>query len=167
MTVIAITGHRPEQINNMVWVQNALASVFNELKPELIIQGMAAGVDLLSAKVAYQEGYPFVAARPWATHTPRIDDTELYEWALDNAERIDIVDDATSYLGPWLYHNRNEYMVNNADIVVAVWNGDSKGGTAACVRYAKKIGKLIVQINPRDETITYPQPEPETELSLF
>lgn len=167
MTVISITGHRPEQINNFIWVQNALAEVFREVNPELVIQGMAAGVDLLSAKVAYQEGYPFAAARPWATHTPRNDDVELYEWALDNAERIDIVDPAQSYVGPWLYHKRNEFMVNQADVVVAVWNGDSKGGTAACVRYAKKVGKPIIQIDPRAEKIIYPQPVVEEEPVLF
>lgn len=167
MTIISITGHRPEQITNFAWVQNALAEVFHEIDPELVVQGMAAGVDLLAAKVAYHEGYPFSAARPWVNHTPRNDDAELYEWALDNAERIDIVDPATSYVGPWLYHKRNEFMVNQADVVVAVWNGDSKGGTAACVRYAKKVGKPIVQINPRTETITYPEKAVEPEPALF
>lgn len=42
---------------------------------------------------------------------------------------------------------RNRYMVNNSDIVIAVWNG-TKGGTANCVNYAKKQGKNIVIINP-------------------
>jgi len=44
---------------------------------------------------------------------------------------------------------RNEYMVDNADIVIAVWDG-TKGGTCNCVRYAKKLGKDIVIINPKE-----------------
>lgn len=42
---------------------------------------------------------------------------------------------------------RNEYMVNLADKVIAVWGGSS-GGTANCVRYAKSVGKEIIIIKP-------------------
>lgn len=40
-------------------------------------------------------------------------------------------------------------MVNNSDIVIAVWNG-SKGGTGNCVNYAKMQKKEIIVINPDD-----------------
>ena len=42
---------------------------------------------------------------------------------------------------------RNEYMVDLADRVIAVWDG-SKGGTANCVKYAEKVGKEIIRIEP-------------------
>lgn len=42
---------------------------------------------------------------------------------------------------------RNMYMVDNADEVIAVWDG-SKGGTGNCVEYARKQGKIIHIINP-------------------
>ena len=48
---------------------------------------------------------------------------------------------------PWLMQKRNEYMVDFADKVIAVWNG-SKGGTGNCVRYAEKCGKEIIRIMP-------------------
>ncbi len=38
--------------------------------------------------------------------------------------------------------NRNKYMVNNSDYVLAVWNGSS-GGTYNCIKYAKKQNKKI------------------------
>jgi uncharacterized phage-like protein YoqJ len=44
---------------------------------------------------------------------------------------------------------RNEYMVDNSDIVIAVWDG-SKGGTYNCVKYAEKLGKKIIVINPKE-----------------
>lgn len=50
---------------------------------------------------------------------------------------------------PAKMQKRNEYMVDNADIVIAVWDG-TKGGTCNCVRYAKKLGKDIVIINPKE-----------------
>lgn len=39
-------------------------------------------------------------------------------------------------------------MVDNSDFVIAVWDG-TKGGTANCVRYAKKLNKELVAINPK------------------
>ena len=50
---------------------------------------------------------------------------------------------------PAKMQKRNEYMVDNADIVIAVWDG-SKGGTGNCVKYAEKLGKRVVTINPKD-----------------
>jgi uncharacterized phage-like protein YoqJ len=42
---------------------------------------------------------------------------------------------------------RNEYMADNADIVIAVYNG-SRGGTNNMINYARKMHKEIVVINP-------------------
>lgn len=166
MVTIAITGHRPEQLDNIDWVTKSLQEVFSSLQPELIYQGMAAGADLLSAEIAIAMSLPYVAARPWITHTARNEDRELYNTILTNAFRIDIVDPANEYPGPWVYHKRNEHMVDNADICVAVWNGSSKGGTAACVRYAKKKGKRIIQLNPLTKTIDYGLPAEEKDDSV-
>jgi uncharacterized phage-like protein YoqJ len=49
----------------------------------------------------------------------------------------------------WKMQKRNEWMVDNADYLVAVWD-NSEGGTANCVRYArKKLPKeRIIQIIP-------------------
>lgn len=46
-----------------------------------------------------------------------------------------------------LLNQRNEFMVNMADGVLAVWDG-SKGGTANCVAYAQKVGKPVTVIDP-------------------
>ena len=42
---------------------------------------------------------------------------------------------------------RNEYMVNNSSLVIALFDGKS-GGTAKTVRYAEKMGKEITIIKP-------------------
>lgn len=49
---------------------------------------------------------------------------------------------------PAKMQKRNEYMVDNSDIVIAVWDG-TKGGTYNCVKYAQKLEKKIIQINPK------------------
>jgi uncharacterized phage-like protein YoqJ len=43
---------------------------------------------------------------------------------------------------------RNEWMVDRADQVIAIWDGTS-GGTANCVEYATKMNKPILRIDPR------------------
>ena len=42
---------------------------------------------------------------------------------------------------------RNEYMVNNSDYVIAVWDG-KPSGTGNTVRYAESKGKTIITIKP-------------------
>ena len=46
---------------------------------------------------------------------------------------------------------RNKYMVDNSDVVIAVWNGE-KSGTGNTVRYAESCGKSIIIIDPNKLT---------------
>lgn len=147
MVIAAITGHRPEKIPDMDRVYHALIVAYQEHGVTRVIQGMAAGVDLTSAKAAYASAIPFVCARPWFGHMPRVTDRKNYEAALKHAAETVAVDPANSYPGAWVYQKRNEWMVDNADIVIAVWDG-TKGGTANCVKYAEKVGKPIVNLAP-------------------
>ena len=39
-------------------------------------------------------------------------------------------------------------LVKYADYVLAVYNGERRGGTAATVRYAQKLGREIILIDP-------------------
>lgn len=41
---------------------------------------------------------------------------------------------------------RNRFLVDHADLLLAVYNGEQRGGTAATVRYARKTGKKIVAL---------------------
>jgi len=46
------------------------------------------------------------------------------------------------------YHRRNRYMVDHADVLLAVYNGSHTGGTAYTVTYARKAAREIVLFNP-------------------
>lgn len=150
---IAITGHRPEQIEGKIdWIKDALRDAYKELGVTTVIQGMAAGVDLNSAHVAYLQGIPYWCAKPWKGHRPRNDDRKLYTKVLMYAEKVIDVNPSETYTGPWLYDERNQWMVDNAELVIAVWNGAEKGGTANCVRYALKTKTPLYVIDPKKGT---------------
>lgn len=50
---------------------------------------------------------------------------------------------------------RNRYMVDHASILLAVYNGSQCGGTGATVRYAQKLGREILLIDPISRESTY------------
>jgi uncharacterized phage-like protein YoqJ len=43
---------------------------------------------------------------------------------------------------------RNKYMVDNCDLLVAVWDG-TNGGTANCVNYANSVKRDLIIIDPK------------------
>lgn len=145
--IIAVTGHRPEKIPNAFYVREQLRDAFREQKATKVIQGMASGVDLWSARVAHKLHVPFVCAKPWAGHKPRVADRFDYNQAIEFAEEVVDVNPSLEYPGPWVYQKRNEWMVDRADLVVAVWDG-SPGGTANCVAYAERCERPIRRIEP-------------------
>src|SRR5690349_13971609 len=112
------------------------------LQIDRLIQGMAAGVDLWSARAAYFAEVPYWCARPWFGHMPRVADRKDYESALKHAEKVIDVNPSSKYPGAWVYQERNKWMVDNADMVLAVWDGTT-GGTFNAVKYARDEGKRI------------------------
>ena len=69
----------------------------------------------------------------------------LYHSILDRADSIVYVSMA--------YHRncmlkRNRFLRDHAAALLAVYNGERRGGTAATVRYAQKMGREIFEIDP-------------------
>src|SRR6478735_7918700 len=149
--IVAGTGHRPEDCEPEAWVRTKARVKLQYptkqgKKVSTFICGMAAGFDLWAADEARKLDIEVWAARPWAGHSPRLEDKILYETILAHATKIVCVDASDIYAGPHVYHKRNEWMVDNADAVMAYWNGKESGGTYACKRYAEKVGKPIANI---------------------
>ena len=118
------------------------------------ITGMALGVDTIFALAVLElkdSGYDIKlhCAIPCRNHSSKWinESVELYKKILARADVVKIVSDED--YKPWLMQKRNEYMVDISDKVIAVWDGTS-GGTGNCVKYAEKINKEIIKINPYD-----------------
>lgn len=153
--ILAATGHRPDKLNNeyncdgpcTLYLRQQFCNIFEKYKPEKIISGMALGVDTVWALTAFSLNIPVIAAVPfegqesiWPERSK-----QRYRMMIQHAAHVEYV--CEPGYAPWKMQKRNEWMTDQADVLVAVWNG-SKGGTANCVSYAEKINKNIELINP-------------------
>lgn len=151
MTTFAITGHRPDKLPRLFETARAIGQAYEDLGATYVYQGQAPGADIKAAMSCYYEKIPYCAVVPWAGHKESMPDEywkSQWEQAIKFADRVEILSDSQKYLGPWLYHNRNKYMVDHAEKVLAVWDGSDKGGTASTVRYALKKRKEIWVLDP-------------------
>ena len=165
MFKIAITGHRPNKLAggyNLTTPQNVeLQKRITDVVLEQyegrdglhMISGMALGIDTLYALVAMDLqdrglNIALEAAIPCADHTSKwFNKVDVNRWhtIVDRADKVTQVSDK-----PYDYkcmQDRNEYMVDECDSLIAVWDG-TKGGTGNCVKYAKSQNKTIIVIQP-------------------
>jgi len=109
---------------------------------------MALGVDQDFAFTCVEMQIPFIAAVPFLGQEstwPR-ESQEFYRELLAHAYCQYVVTG-----GGYSAHKmdrRNRWMVDNCDILIAVWDG-SRGGTYNCVEYAEQVRRPIHRINPR------------------
>lgn len=155
--IVAFTGHRPDKIGGYtlpnatyIHICQQLEKTLKELQPEKAISGMALGVDQYAASVCIKLGIPFIAAIPfsgqekaWPEKSQR-----AYQALLSKAaEKIIVCDGGYAASKMQL---RNEWMCDNCDTLIAVWDGTA-GGTANCVKYAQSINRDIIFINPHPQ----------------
>lgn len=50
--------------------------------------------------------------------------------------------------------DRNRYLIDHSDILLAVYNGSWRSGTGMTVRHAKKLGREVILIDPKTRSIT-------------
>jgi uncharacterized phage-like protein YoqJ len=159
--VVMVTGHRPDKLGGYnfhnplrTWIRERLREELRWYKPSLAVSGMALGVDQDFAHVCIEEGIPFLAAIPFPRHgsTWPQESVKTYEDLLAKAAEVYYVHEEMGDTPvPRMMQDRNVWMVNRIGddgLVFAVWNGDRKGGTANCVKYAEHVKRKIVRINP-------------------
>lgn len=145
--IVAGTGHRPEDCRHSETEIRIMAR--NKLRGSgatTFITGMAAGFDLWAGDEARLLGLEVWAAKPWTTHEPRKEDAELYATIIEYASKVVNVVESDTFPGAWCYHKRNEWMVDNADVVMSYWSGKESGGTYACREYARRTHKKLANI---------------------
>lgn len=158
--ICCVTGHRPKGFPFLreegVPAYEEYRYLLQKTVLELIhdgydhfITGMANGVDIDFANaVLYAKerlDYAFItleAALPYPISIPKVP-SEYHDACSDILECCS----KTTVVSPRYYkgcmHKRNQYMVNNSDLVLAVWNEEHRGGTWETIKYAYKREKPI------------------------
>lgn len=149
---LCFTGHRPNKLKGYKMSENTellrvlkdtIIYYIEEKNVDTFISGMALGVDIWSAFIVLKlkEKYPhikLICAIPcdkqyavWKNEN----DISDWKYIVGNADRVHYVSEEP-YTN-WCLQKRNEWMVDNSNFVLAVWDGTG-GGTANCIKYAKK-----------------------------
>lgn len=141
--IIAATGHRPHKLGGFdLKTRRALGALavehLSRAQPDRVISGMALGWDMAVAAAAHMLSIPFTAAVPFpGQHSLWPDaDEKRYFRLLDLADEVVTVSDLHVPV-PKAMQIRNEWMVDRANRIMALWDG-SFGGTHNCIVYANK-----------------------------
>ena len=163
MSSCCFTGHRPQSLPfkfnesdiRCLKLKKDLSSVIKRVIEEQdvrhFITGMALGVDTYAAEIVLKlkrkyKDIILEAAVPCENQDLKwfAKDRERYKTILEQCDKVTILQKNYTFD---CMHKRNQYMIDNSDIVIAVWNG-SPSGTGKTVAYAQEREKKIVIINP-------------------
>lgn len=150
--VIAATGHRPQKLGGytkdlLIRLQRGAAHYIEKRQPTKGISGLALGWDTAWALALIDAGVPLIAAVPFEgqeSRWPR-EDQERHRFVVSKAATVVLV--CPGGYANWKFLKRDEWMVDHADEVVALWDG-SKSGTGHTVAYANNTGKPVVNLWP-------------------
>lgn len=151
---IAFTGHRPNKLGGYALcpehrkirthIHKFLTQQREEFGADLkVISGCALGIDQFAMEVAQSLGIPVIAAIPFDGFNSKWPLTSVRKLGmmLENCEDVQVV--CEPGYAAWKLQKRNEWMVDEADLVVAYWDG-SEGGTKNCIDHTKSRHRDLV-----------------------
>lgn len=159
---VAVTGHRKlaravEPVIHAA-LQHAARRLAARYPGVTVISGMALGVDQLAAlAVLGARDADFPCRLLCAVPFPGQDrlwgefDRRVYQSILERADEVRVLhpdEPRTPEEARRLLLARNAWMVEQADLLLAVWDGRPGGGTAWTVRKALKLGKKVARLDP-------------------
>ena len=165
----AFTGHRPQKLPwrtdeadpGCVALKAMLAAQIDMLIENgytEFLSGMAPGVDLWAAQMILdlRENHPGLKLHcilPCAAQRAKWSAAlqMQYRAILEQADSIIFINRADKKN---CMLERDRFLVSYASVVLAVYNGEKRGGTAATVRYARKLGRELIVIDPSTLTVT-------------
>lgn len=162
-TTVCFTGHRSQKLP---WKFNELDERCKTMKHALHIEiekaikmgyqtflcGMALGFDTMCAEMVLDlknkyRGINLIGVLPCKTQDCKwtYKDRERYRKLLAMLDDVRCIFD--EYIGVECIIERNNFMVNNSSLMIALFNGQV-GGTKSTIEYAKRQGLRIVVIQP-------------------
>lgn len=135
---VAITGHRPVRIAGKEQeIKSWISEYLSTIDCTEAYSGMAQGTDQIFAKVVEDLGIPLICCYPYKRSSFHPAEIKIN----DKAKDVRFISDEYSKKSYWI---RDKYMVDNCDVLLAVFDGEQVGGTWITVQYAEKIGKPVI-----------------------
>ena len=170
MKTCAFTGHRPQSLPFGFYENDIGCIHLKERLRDLIIQlveyegvvqflsGMALGTDLFAAEIVIQlrKSYPDIslsAIIPCASQSSKWSSfqQEQYTNAIRQCDHVVVLQ--KEYTSDCM-QKRNEYLINHADCIIAVWDGRISG-TGQTVQLARHKGIPVTALNPKTLKVSY------------
>lgn len=155
-----VTGHRPQHFTpeEAAWAQVALHKTAWRLRSIYgtteAVSGFALGADSWFALAALSAGLRLAAYIPFEDQPVKWSAVDQALWAeLRRRAHREVLVGAQHYDVKML-HARNDAMLKDADLVVAVYKPGTPGGTASAVAKATKKNQPILMLNPVARTIS-------------
>lgn len=164
-----VTGYRPDKLTwkydendiKCILLKQTLALVIAKVVGDGVdhfYSGMAEGVDTYFAEEVYNYSKKMNKEIKLTCVIPH--KRQCYKWSkeakeryykiLEKSEMVLINEEYTRSC----FYERNQYMVDNVDVVIAVFDG-KKGGTLQTVKYALKKDKKVICVNPDTMSVNY------------
>lgn len=166
----AFTGHRPksfpwgynENDNRCIALKAMIAQQISNLAADGVADfysGMALGVDTWAAAAVLDLRKDNSTIR---LHCILPCKGQECKWTIPAQERYKSIlqkADSIKYVKQ-IYDKkcmleRNHQLVDSATILLAVYNGSKRCGTAATIRYAQKTGRAIIIIDPVTQSVSH------------
>lgn len=164
-TRVAVTGHRPQSFtaSQQAFARGELDRLAAKLRDErgttVAISGMALGADQWWAQSALDAELDLWAYVPFEAQPGAWGSADRAAWARYRAAatRELVLGDAYDVR---LFHARNEYMIRDADVVIAVYDpAKTSGGTASAVKKSRAAGKTLVLVDAIAGRTTLERPQ--------
>lgn len=164
------TGHRPEKLNEppeevQAWlgaqIDRAISNGYTTF-----ISGYAMGVDIWAGEIVLRKKAAnpeihLIAATPWPGFSNRWSD----EWRRQYSELLrcaDLVINVCTHYHNGVFQQRNEWIVDHSNRVIAFFNG-AHGGTKNTIDYAENRGIEVITNNPDYQNHSKREPKAKEE----
>ena len=156
--IAGITGHQNLGDENTIsWINDCLTQEIQNYKISKGITSLALGADQLFAQILTKLNIPYIAVVPCDKYELTFEHKSMQEnyfAYLSKAEEI--IRLKFSIPGEIAFYEAGKYVVDHADILMAIWNGKAArglGGTGDEVKYGKIRKKKIIHINPNNRKV--------------
>jgi len=168
---IMVTGHRPKDLfgydlssSQYNGIRRVMADIIQKAQDKYhdvsYISGMALGADMLWAEEVYKRSLPLYAFIPFRYQAKVWNQKDQQHWQelIEYAVSVHITDDSSNPNIVRALHKRNEDMIVNSDLCLAICHeetvkrrissGERLGGTYGCMLSALKHGLKVFSYDP-------------------